>query len=52
MTEIEIKVNTVVGYIQEKKGVNIGNIKLIDGDDLAKLHYAFNIAINYFKSKK
>jgi len=48
MTEIEQKVQLVRKYIYEKKGKDIVNIKLVDGEDLDKLDYAYNIAFNYF----
>ena len=48
MTEIEQKVILVRKYILAKKGIDIGDIKLVDGKDLDKLDYAYNIARNYF----
>ena len=50
MTEIEQKVQLVRKYIHHKKGVDIKNIKLVDGNDLDKLDYAYNIAYSFFYS--
>jgi len=47
-TDIEQKVMLVRRYIHEFKGVDIGNIKLNDGMDLAKLDYALKFAQQYF----
>ena len=47
-TEIEQKVMLVRRYIHEFKGVDIGNIKLTDGEDLDKLDYAYRFAQQYF----
>ena len=48
MTEIEQKVLLVRKYIIAKKGIDINDINLIDGKDLAKLDYAYKYAWNYF----
>lgn len=45
MTEIERKVIAVRQYIYNNKGVDIGDIKLVDGNDLDKLDYAYEYAI-------
>ena len=52
MTEIEQKVNLIVKYIFDKTGININNIILFDGEDLAKLDYAYNIAFEFYNTKK
>lgn len=49
MTEIEQKVQLVRKYIYELKGIDINNINLVYGKDLAKLDYAYKYALNYFK---
>ena len=46
MTEIEHKVQVVRKYIYQLKGVDIVNIKLVDGLDLQKLDYAYNYIMN------
>lgn len=48
MTEIEQKVILVRKYIMAQKGVDIGDIKLTDGNCLDKLDYAYAIAHEYF----
>lgn len=47
-TAIEQKVMLVRRYIHEFKGVDIIDIKLTDGMDLAKLDYAVQFAQQYF----
>ena len=49
MTEIEQKVILVRKYILAKKGIDIKDIKLVNGNDLSKLDFAYKIAYNYFK---
>tara|TARA_B110000046_G_scaffold141665_2_gene148395 strand:- start:275 stop:430 length:156 start_codon:yes stop_codon:yes gene_type:complete len=46
MTEIEQKVQVVRQYIFNRKGVDIVDIKLVDGTDLQKLDYAYNYIMN------
>ncbi len=50
MTEIERKVRLVRRYIHTLKGVDIVDINLKDGEDLAKLDYAYSFAAQYFGS--
>ena len=46
MTEIEQKAQVIRKYIFNRKGVDIVNINLVDGNDLQKLDYAYNFIMN------
>lgn len=48
MTEIEQKALLVRKYIIAKKGVDIKDIHLVDGKDLAKLDHAYKYAYEFF----
>ena len=48
MNEIEIKVQLVRKYIFDKKLIDIKDINLVNGIDLQKLDYAYQIAYSFF----